>query len=62
MVNDTPRGVSDTYPTRVRCVSACPRVLHTDTPQGCRICASEVAGTSLVLVVDNLDGEEQSGF
>ena len=41
MVNDKPRGVSDTYPTRIRCVSACPRVRHMDTPPYCCIRASE---------------------
>ena len=37
LVNDTPRGVSDTYPTCIRCVSACPRVRYTDTEQGSRV-------------------------
>ena len=45
LVNDTPRGVSDTYITRVPCVPACPHVRHTDTPQGCRIRASDTPAT-----------------
>ena len=42
IVNNTPRDISDTYPTRVRCLSACLSVRHTNTPQGCHIRASVV--------------------
>ena len=42
LVNDTPHGVSDTYPMRVRCMSTCPRVRYTNTPQGNLIRAPNV--------------------
>ena len=54
MVNDTPHSVSDMYPTRVRCMSTCPRVRYTDTPQDFHIRASELTITALESVLTGI--------